>query len=114
MCINEPIKSDLITCANNFVILIFSRNQKARLNKKKCRRNLQKIASSLLPKSPQSSEDIIKAFQSVNVMDKYGTTLQNDENVDGLTAKSFFKHAHSSKQFEYCVFASDNIIDAIK
>lgn len=101
------------TFQDNFHVL-FHRNQKARLSKKQCKRNLQKIASCQLPTSPKTSEEIIKAFELQNVMDTYGTTLQNDENADGLSAERFFKYAHSSKDFQYCVFASQNIIDGIK
>lgn len=47
-------------------------------------------------------------------MQQYGTTIQNETNADGLLPKSFFQHAYKSKDFEYCVFASQNIIDGIK
>lgn len=67
-----------------------------------------------MPTSPKSSDEINKAYESENVMKQYGMTLQNGTNVDGLSSKSFFKHAYSSKDFQYCVFASDNIIDGIK
>lgn len=92
----------------------FYRNQIARLSKKKCKRNLQKIASSQLPTSPTTSDEINKAFESENILKQFGMTLQNEENVDELTSNRFFKYAHSSKDFEYCVFASDNIIEGIK
>lgn len=91
-----------------------NRNQNARLNKKKCKRNLQKIASSQLPTSPKTSEEINLAFQSENVMQHYGMTLHNESYADGLTSTPFFKYAHSSKDSQYCVFASDNIINGIK
>lgn len=41
-------------------------------------------------------------------------TLQNAEDVGKLKSKEFFKYAYSSKDFQYAVFASDNIIDGIK
>lgn len=95
-------------------ISLKNRNQKSKLSKRKIKRNLQKIASGQLPTTPQSSDDINKAFQSENALKNYGMTLQNETNGDGLSSTPFFKKAYASKQFQYCVFASDNIIKAIK
>lgn len=97
------------------------RNQNANVSKKKCKRNLQKLAASKLPRSPVSAEEIYKAFENENVRSHYGMTIQNgDDNSHGLSSKPFFKHAqkvsheNSKKDFEYCIFASENIIDGIK
>lgn len=41
-------------------------------------------------------------------------TLQNKENIDGLEPKPFYETAFECKDFAYCIFASDNIIDGIQ
>lgn len=73
-----------------------------------------KKRNEVLPKSPKTCQEIIDAYKDENVMRKYGTTLQNGEDQDQLTSKSFFKHAHNAKSFSYVVFGSDNIIQSIK
>lgn len=41
-------------------------------------------------------------------------TQQDESDSNSLSSKPFFKYAHESKDFSYCIFASDNIIDGIK
>lgn len=101
-------------CVNLTHIVDSFRHQNANVVKKKCRRNLQKIASAQLPKNPTSSDDVTKAFAMERVMEHYGTTLQNGNDADKLTSKPFFQYAHHSKAFDYCIFASLNIINGIK
>lgn len=73
-----------------------------------------KKRNEVLPKSPKTCQEIIDAYNDETVMRKYGTTLQNGEDQDHLTSKSFFKHAHNAKSFSYVVFGSENIIQSIK
>lgn len=84
------------------------------LSLNKIGRNLLKISSSTLPKSPKTCAEIIDALENENVVLSYGMTQQNGENVDGLSSKPFFKKAFECKDFAYCIFVSDNIVDGIK
>lgn len=78
-------------------------------------RNLRKISNSTLPKSPTTVQEVIDVYENPNVMQAYGKTLHNEKDSNhGLTKAEFFKHAYESKEFSYCIFASDNIINKIK
>lgn len=72
-------------------------------------RSMYKARNQALPKSPKTAEEIIDAFNNGYIMETYGTTKRanNDDK------RSFFKHAFGCEDYSFCVFASDNIIDAI-
>lgn len=81
---------------------------------RKIKRNLIKIASDEIPKTPTTSSEIIAAYAKEKIKECYGMTKQDGKDPDKLKSKLFFKYAYESKAFSYCIFASDNIISAIE
>lgn len=73
-------------------------------------RNLCNIRAKALPSSPKSVEEILKSYDSEFVRQHYGLTLRDGENVKTM----FFNHAFQCDEYSYCIFASQDIINAIK
>lgn len=84
------------------------------MSPRKIKRNLIKIASDEIPKTPTTSSEIIAAYAKEKIKECYGMTKQDGKDPDKLKSKLFFKYAYESKAFSYCIFASDNIISAIE
>lgn len=70
-------------------------------------RNMMRIGAKNMPKSPTTSEGIEKVFLLENVMQHFGTAKNAED-------KTFFKIVFKCDAFEYCVFASDRIIELIE
>lgn len=70
-------------------------------------RNLLQIRRHALPKSPTTSAEITAVYEDKFVQDNYGLTLRNEGK-----RTNFFKHAFECADFSYCIFASDDVIDA--
>lgn len=62
-----------------------------------------------LPKSPKDVPEILRASSNEFVKKNYGTTLRQnkDEKSD------FFRHAFQSNEYAFCIYASNDIINAI-
>lgn len=73
-------------------------------------RNLHKIRNKVLPKSPNNVEEINSIFENENILMEYGYTSRKD--VEDQTV--FFRTAQAYNGFSYCVFASADIVEAIK
>lgn len=72
-------------------------------------RNLTKIRAKALPSSPNNADEITKIFESEFVRKHYGETLRKNEEEKTM----FFKHATQSEDYAMCIFASQDIINAI-
>lgn len=70
-------------------------------------RNLLYLRNKVFPKSPQSYEEIIGAFDREEVMQAFGLTMHD-------TPTKFFKTVQKRNQDVFCVFASDIVINIIK
>lgn len=75
---------------------------------------MAKIVNGTLPASPTTGEEVIKAFSNDDVKTKYGTSLQNGEDIESLPSTDFYQHTHECKAFSYTIFASQNVINGIK
>lgn len=72
-------------------------------------RNLYKIRNSVFPKSPLNAVEVNDRFKNEQTLKEYGfTTRDNDSEKT-----KFFRHAHQSDEYEYCIFASQEVIDNI-
>lgn len=60
------------------------------------------------PKAPSDCDDINKIFEDEDLLKEFGYTKHDEHSTP------FFRVAHKSTQFEYCVFASQRIIDLIQ
>lgn len=94
----------------SFIFLCFNSSAKYGLNEKSMQRNLLIIRSKALPKPPKSASEIITSFQDDSVMNNYGMTDRDDP----LNRSPFYKHAFQCDDFQLCVFASDDVVNAIK
>lgn len=74
-------------------------------------RTLTKKYSSKFPESPKNIDEIIKFFNHPSII---STTAQTLRKPGEGTATPFFKHAYECKDFSFCLFASDDVIDIIK
>lgn len=72
-------------------------------------RTLYRHKSSLLPPSPQTAADVQARFEENDVMQKYGRTLTNENEL----ASDFYRGVHIGETFSFVVFASQKIVDAI-
>lgn len=73
-------------------------------------RQLHKIRANTLPSSPKNIAEVLKVYKTPYVIENYGLTLRDDANVRTM----FFNHAYENDDFAYCVFASLDIVTAIK
>lgn len=73
-------------------------------------RTLQKIKSTTIPKAPQNAAEITNAFNVEAVREKFGRTIRSDEEK----RTEFFKGAVEHDNYSFCVFASEEIIQAIE
>lgn len=89
-------------------------NQSSKLSLNKIGRNLKKKSTNARPPSPKTCEEIIEAFKKEDVKANYGMTLHDGTDEDKLQSTEFFKTAYECKAFSYCVFASENILNAVK
>lgn len=101
------------------LLYFIDRHQGSKLSINIIGRNLKKISNSTLPKSPTTFDEIVEAYKNQNVMDNFGTTLQNGSDDDKLNSTEFYKTAYEFKgttksSFSYVVFASQNIVNSIK
>lgn len=74
----------------------------------KIQRNYQKLANKQFLISPKTA-DVIKAFQDEVTLKKFGYTKHT-----GDDASTFFKICCDAKDFAYCLFCSDKIINLMK
>lgn len=72
-------------------------------------RNLYQIRNAVFPKSPLNAIEVNERFKDEKTLNDYGFTTR--ENVDHKTP--FFRHAEQTKDYEYCIFASKEVIDNI-
>lgn len=73
-------------------------------------RNLHKIRSKSLPPCPKDISQIVDAFQKEYVRNNYGLTIRNEAAPRTL----FFRRAFEGDDFAYCMFVSQDIVEAIK
>lgn len=83
---------------------------KAGISYDSMKRNLLKIRNKILPKSPSNVPEIIASFQSDFVRENYGLTIR----AEGSERTMFFKNAVECEEYSYYLFASDEIVDAVK
>lgn len=88
------------------LILTF-RNQASSLNFDTHKRQLQRIRSDLLPPSPKTLDEVKAIFENESNMRNFGFTLHEDPNI-------FYKVTFISKDFAYCIFGSDIIMNLIE
>lgn len=62
-----------------------------------------------MPVSPESVEQINELFQIENIRKNFGMSKRPKEQ----TSSMFFKRAYECPEYAYCVFASDDVINAI-
>lgn len=100
------------------IFLLFYSNQGANLELEKIERGLQMIKKGTLPTTPDSIDDINRAFDDESVFDAYGTSLQVvDTDGSNLPQKNrFFDGAfeNKQKQFSFCCFSSKTTIKLIE
>lgn len=91
-----------------FFILYFFSNQAAStsLNYEKMKRNLTRIKTNVLPKSPKTIEEVIEVFKNPEIMKTFGMTSHNDP-------KLFYRGTVNEKDFAYSVFFSQAVADLI-
>lgn len=70
-------------------------------------RNLLYLRNKVYPKSPQSYEEVVAAFNREEVMKSFGLTKHVEKS-------NFFKTVQKSSHDVYCLFASDIVINNIK
>lgn len=70
-------------------------------------RTLQNIRSSTMSQPPQNADEIKAVFLQLEFFEEFGRS-KHDEKRD------FFKVAFSCNEFQYCIFASDTIIDQMR
>lgn len=75
----------------------------------KLQRNYQKPANKQFLISPKTPADVIKVFQAKVTLKKFGYTKHT-----GDDASTFFKICCDAKDFAYCLFCSDKIINLMK
>lgn len=73
-------------------------------------RSLTKTYAKKFPKSPMNAAGIIESYNDEFVRENYGLTLRNNSEERSM----FLKHAYTGNGFEYCLFASDDVIKAIE
>lgn len=95
--------------------IVFS-HQDTSIDLSKIERTLQMIKKGALPKTPKTVKEIAEAFEKIDVMNSYGSTLQTvDLNGDALPEKlRFFDTAYECKNYAYCVFSSKQTIELIE
>lgn len=74
------------------------------------KRNLLKIRSKILPKSPANVSEVTAAFENNLVRENYGLTIR----TKGSERTMFYKHAFECDEYAYCLFASDDIVNALE
>lgn len=86
-----------------------------KISYKSVERKLRKARREALPKSPTNAAQINEIYQNDFVRETYGMTLRaKPKDGEGVSKSSkFFKYAYECKDFSYCVYASDDIINAI-
>lgn len=72
-------------------------------------RGLTKIYAARFPESPKNIKEIIDYFVHQSIA---STIAQTQRNSNEQTTP-FFKHAFECKDYSYCLFASDDIIEII-
>lgn len=90
-------------------MFLVHRSGLANVNVKKMARACYRYASSELPQSPRTAEDLKLAFDDQTVMERFGRTYVSPNE----TQTDFFRGIHVSAEFSYAVFASQGIIDLI-
>lgn len=73
-------------------------------------RNLTRIAASKFPNSPNNIDEVIAYFNHPSIKTTTGKTLRPPTEP----SSDFFKLAFKSKDFAYCLFAADDVIEIIK
>lgn len=82
------------------------RNKSSNVKFTNIRRTLQSIRANSLPAAPKTAADICVAFTYSGVLDEFGKSHHNEK-------RFFFRKSYEHKDFSYCVFASDTIIELI-
>lgn len=75
----------------------------------KIQRNLQYLANKKFIISPKTPADVSRAFQDEEILKTFGYTKHT-----GIDASTFFKICFDSKDFAYCLFCSDKMINMLK
>lgn len=71
-------------------------------------RTLTKKYAKKFPDSPKTVSEILAYFDHESIQLTTGKTLRGDEE-----ATLFFKHAFENKDFSYCIFVSDDVVEII-
>lgn len=77
---------------------------------KSMERGLLKIRNGTLPKSPKNCEEIINAYKVAYVIENYGMTIRESDKPRTM----YYKYTFESNEHSFCIFASDEIVAAIK
>lgn len=73
-------------------------------------RSCRRYASSNLPRSPQTAEELKSVFETESIMERFGRNWV----APNETATDFFRGVHIGADFSYAVFASQSIIEMIE
>lgn len=92
-----------------FIFALFRRNVEG-VSLKGMQRSLCNIRAKALPSSPKSANDIVKIYENDFVRQNYGLTLRDTEAEKTM----FFKHAFQNNDYAFCLFTSQDIVNAIK
>lgn len=60
-----------------------------------------------MPPPPKTFAEIVAAYENAKIMETYGSTIQFGD----VPSTPFYRKLYSERQFAYCVFASQGIID---
>lgn len=91
-------------------MFFFQSAAKYGISEKQMERNNLLLRSKTLPAPPKNSKEIIEKFNDAEVLKQYGTTNRDEVGNRSL----FYKHAYHCDDFQYCIFASDDIINDIE
>lgn len=92
-----------------FLFALYRRNVDG-VSLKGMQRSLCNIRAKALPSSPKSANEILKINENDFVRQNYGLTLRDNEAEKTM----FFKHAFQYDEYAFCLFASQDIVNAIK
>lgn len=73
-----------------------------------------KARRAALPKSPQTVEEINKLFETEHVRNTFGRTKRAEVEGETTQGAMFFKRAYACNAYADCIFASDDVVNAIQ
>lgn len=93
----------------SFIFVLYHRTD-LRVDLSKMVRSCYRYKSADLPKSPRTIEELKTAFETGDIMARFGRSIVGANEI----ATDFFRGVHISDEFSYAVFASQRIIESIE